>query len=266
MKRFNLFFVGLLLLVVLGVAFIARTPDLSPSDDSSNFIIGCAFQEPGASINNNCYINARAMLNYDRFYDTIDNLNLGRLTRAVTLCVVNLKLPDIVHPGNTAPFDPVISGMPIEYAKYANECKKQVMAGYGVTVALSILPIKEPFLQIVSMSETLRDHINRRGGSPFAGDCPKPGSFTVQMTWTNEDGSPGGHSVMCKITEDGYCLKNGVARVTCYEHPDQRGGSYVLTINSGGYVTGGSGTDPNDPSNTASGTIPSGANVNSYTQ
>ncbi len=71
---------------------------------------------------------------------------------------------------------------------------------------------------------------------------------------------------MCEITEEDYCLETGSARITCHEHPIQGGGSYQLEINSGGYVSGGNGADPNDPSNSAGGYIPVGAQVNSYTQ
>ncbi|KKQ16554.1 MAG: hypothetical protein US31_C0030G0003 [Berkelbacteria bacterium GW2011_GWA1_36_9] len=156
-------------------------------------------------------------------------------------------------------------GMPAIFIDDVKSCKKQVMSNYGVNVVMSILPIKEPFsfLATASVIETLREHRSRYGGSPFRGDCPKDGPFTILITWTNPDGSQGGHSVMCEITEEDYCLETGSVRITCYEHPSQGGGVSTLTINSGGYVSpGGSGSNPSNPG----GYIPIGAHVGSYTQ
>ena len=120
------------------------------------------------------------------------------------------------------------------------ECKEEVMEGeYGIDVTLnSILSFKDPFpfLVVSGLSETLRIHRNPYGGSPFAGDCPVPGPFAVQIIDTS--GKKPGHSVMCYIDDDNdYCLENGAARITCIEHPDQGGGSYDLTISSGGYIS-----------------------------
>jgi len=167
------------------------SPDLEEIGEN---VIGCAFQLSETSTNNNCVINSYAMLN-DRRYPGLDTSS-NQLAREITRCFLDLKLPDLIT-GN--PINPITDGMP---------------KIYNINVIFSILPLKDPFLLIGSVTETLRDHYNRYGGSPFAGDCPEPGPFVISIR------IPGsmGHSVMCQITEDGYCLETGAARITCYEH------------------------------------------------
>lgn len=235
-----------MLLVILGVAFVVQMPELSPIDSSTDSsspseINGCITinpQNPSASTpsttNNNCVINSYSMLNQFNFPDEIGISieSLRALTRRITDC----------YKRKTGR-NPVVEGVPVGQTGSVLECKKEVMEGeYGIEVNLmSIFPFKDPFsfLLISGLTETLRTHRNPYGGSPFAGDCPQPGAFVIELRDTT--GTLPGHSVMCIMTEEDYCLENGAASFICIEHPDQGGGLYHMTVNSGGYVSVSSG-------------------------
>ncbi len=150
-------------LIILLFAVFSNVVFLAPSSKSSNVIIGCAAQD--ASGNKNCGINSLAMLNYYR-YPSLDT-SPNQLSREITACFLALKrtLPN----GQT--FNPINTGLPLNYYDDAKKCKKEVMASYGVRVIVSsVLPIKDPFPFLATGSigsESLRTHRNRYGGSPF---------------------------------------------------------------------------------------------------